>query len=119
METKFTCPKRKEVSILTESNIGKDFWDADETCSYCGGLNPSRFLELAALGTLVTPTDKEYKCYIEYGPHKMMKFYFPHLTLDQMREFIELYNNKTMKLKYPGYFYIMPYFVNEVKADKN
>lgn len=38
------------------------------------------------------------------------KFYYQHLSHEQMHEFIYLYNSKTMKVGYPGYFYVLPYF---------
>lgn len=38
------------------------------------------------------------------------KFYFQHLSDEQRSEFIELYNNKTMKVGYPGHFYRRPFF---------
>lgn len=40
-------------------------WRADDTCSFCGGWRPSRFLEAIAQGCEVTPTDKSYKLYID------------------------------------------------------
>lgn len=39
------------------------------------------------------------------------KFYFPHLTEEQMAEFIYLVNEKKIKMGYPGHFYVLPYFV--------
>lgn len=39
------------------------------------------------------------------------KFYFEHLSEPQMKRFIELLNEKRIKLNYPGYFYRKPFFV--------
>ena len=39
------------------------------------------------------------------------KFYFQHLSEDQMGRFIELLNGKKLKIGYPGYFYQLPYFI--------
>ena len=43
------------------------------------------------------------------GPSKG-KFYYQHLSREQMDEFIELYNTKVMKIGYPGHFYTRPFF---------
>jgi hypothetical protein len=39
------------------------------------------------------------------------KFYYQHLSADQRREFVDLYNARTMRLSYPGFFYSLPYFM--------
>ena len=38
------------------------------------------------------------------------KFYFQHLSHEQRDEFIRLYNERVMKMSYPGHFYVMPFF---------
>jgi hypothetical protein len=38
------------------------------------------------------------------------KFYFQHLSADQRQEFIALYNDKVMRVGYPGHFYSLPFF---------
>lgn len=38
------------------------------------------------------------------------KFYFQHLSKEQMVRFVELLNEKKMKVGYPGHFYVTPYF---------
>lgn len=38
------------------------------------------------------------------------KFYFQHLNEDQMKRFVELMNEKRIKLNEPGYFYRKPFF---------
>lgn len=43
----------------------KNAWRPDDTCDFCGGWRPSRFLEAIAQGCEVTPTDKSYKLYID------------------------------------------------------
>lgn len=88
----------------------------------------------------VGPTDKSYKIYVKNeGGHafKMSfrscpkdatcqaptdcthwvtedrvttKFYFQHLSDAQKNRFIELYNDKKMKIGYPGHFYVRPFF---------
>lgn len=67
MTAKFTCPRR------TDGVTDRDRWEtghglisqhAELSCSYCGSLQPARFMELVAEGWPVTPTDKGYKAYI-------------------------------------------------------
>jgi hypothetical protein len=39
------------------------------------------------------------------------KFYFQHLSEPQRHEFIQLYNDQTMRVGYPGHFYRLPLFI--------
>jgi hypothetical protein len=39
------------------------------------------------------------------------KFYFDHLSEEQMKRFVELLNGKKLKLDYPGHFYRLPFFI--------
>jgi len=41
------------------------------------------------------------------------KFYFQHLSDEQRQRFVELLNDKKLKLSYPGYFYRMPFFIEK------
>lgn len=50
------------------------------------------------------------------GATKHGKFYFQHLDEAGMNRFIELYNAKKIKLAYPGYFYVRPYFCAPVEG---
>jgi hypothetical protein len=109
------------------------------SCSFCGSLHPDTFMAWMEAGGEVTPTDKSYKAYIKcplpnprygevtegeteggskftqvYGSEA--KFYFQHLSDDQKRRFVGLYNDRTMKVGYPGHFYQSPFFM--VPADK-
>jgi hypothetical protein len=82
-------------------------------------LEPELFLKLIAEGDIeVGPTDKNYKVYVTATPGSTVsvpnghaKFYFQHFDKDQRIRFIDLYNSKVMKLGYPGYFYVAPYFM--------
>ena len=38
------------------------------------------------------------------------KFYFQHLSDAQKDRFIELLNANSVKMEYPGYFYVLPFF---------
>lgn len=118
-----------------------DFWIGSRrteraTCSWCGSLHPDVFMELARTGRAdIGPTDKPYKAYVE-GDHdsgwdRRAKFYFRHLSDAQREEFVALYNSRShreyrldmsgfditkvgtssLRIGYPGYFYVMPYFM--------
>jgi hypothetical protein len=84
-------------------------WLSDNTCSYCGSLNPETFLREIEAGSTITPTDKNYKAYLNTSSGRR-KFYFEHLSDEQKAKFVQLCNDKKLKFEYPGYFYILPYF---------
>lgn len=79
-ETNHTCPRRAETghdnpdSPFHGSGTHLDTWRIDGglvtqgsvglSCSYCGSLNPDRFMQLAREGWVVEPTDKNYKAYL-------------------------------------------------------
>lgn len=46
----------------------------------------------------------------ENGPHVRAKFYFQHLSPRQKAEFVQLFNEKKIKIGVPGHFYVLPYF---------
>jgi hypothetical protein len=77
-------------------------------------MHPEDFLSKVKEGWIVGPTDKHYKAYLTppQGVNGQVgKFYYQHLSVEQRDEFIELHNDKTMKIGYPGYFYVKPFFV--------
>ncbi len=109
------------------------------SCSFCGSLHPDTFMEWVEAGAEVTPTDKNYKIYVKcpidnprYGETKVgktksggsittvygreAKFYFQHLSREQMERFVELYNENRLTFGYPGGFYRFPYFMAPVEA---
>lgn len=47
------------------------------------------------------------------GSTRFGKFYFQHLNDEERQLFIALYNDKTMKVGNPGYFYSKPFFVKQ------
>lgn len=73
-----TCPRRAETGLdnpdspFRGSGTNLDTWRTTGglvgqehtglSCSYCGSLNPDRFLELVRDNWIVEPTDKNYKC---------------------------------------------------------
>lgn len=120
-------------------NLGIDFshWPDDGTCHHCGSLRGDVFMARLEAGDVeLGPTDKNYKVYVHNkGGAKFKhshsgkmddlagrfmcttderdeaKFYFQHLTEDQMKRFVELLNEKKLKIGEPGYFYQQPYFI--------
>lgn len=48
------------------------------------------------------------------------KFYFQHLTRDQMRRFVEMANGGLIAMGYPGHFYTLPFFIRrESKCEQD
>jgi hypothetical protein len=103
----YLCPRRSEhpaiFRLLSEDTLGA-------TCSFCGSLNPDEFMKQAEAGVKLGPTDKNYKVYV----NEHTKFYFQHLTDEQMQKFVELMNAKKLNIGYPGHFYVLPYFMKPV-----
>ncbi len=48
-------------------------------------------------------------------PTRFAKFYFEHLSVDQRKRFVELLNEKRLRIEAPGYFYRRPFFVQPIK----
>lgn len=89
------------------------------TCSYCGSMSGDEFMAGLEAGTLqVGPTDKSYKVYVRdaYNGTDKGKFYYQHLSAEQQTRFIELYNEKRLKLGWPGHLYRLPYFCQREPA---
>lgn len=170
MQGPHTCPRRLE-SPRYAGEVDLDVWEsgyglagqneAGDSCSYCGSLNPARFMELVDAGWWVDPTDKAYKAYLaeplteaqvaerrgqwmaqpfvaavreaarrqnaadvdatvekeweQYPAARghgqvLAKFYYQHLDDGQQQRFVDLVNDRTMKIGEPGYFYVPPFF---------
>lgn len=169
MSDEHSCPRRVEAPYRLPGDDGVDRWEnrggfgghkpVGRVCSYCGSLNPDRFMELVEQGWVVGPTDKSYKAYLHKplsdgemaelkqrwlhdsravdvldaidgdpeaahaleqqwrqtpgadgsGP-MVAKFYYQHLSSAQMDRFVELINQKRMRIGYPGRFYVLPFF---------
>jgi len=70
-----SCPRRMTDWGAQERAKGLDTWSdraamsgqnrVGRSCSYCGSLDPDRFMELVRDGWIVGPTDKDYKAYLE------------------------------------------------------
>lgn len=109
------CPRRVENSGVFKYPV-EDSWQQFDGqfshCSYCGSMNPEELLKMLRIGECsLGPTDKNYKVYIEYNKTRETKFYFQHFSEVQKQEFVELFNQKTFKICYPGYFYVLPFFM--------
>lgn len=63
-EACFDCGRMAESPSWSQ-RFGHAFWEADRTCSYCGSAHPEDFLNAVADGFQVTPTDKNYKAYVD------------------------------------------------------
>lgn len=125
------CPRR------LYAGQSDDFWREDNTCSYCGSLNPETFMSRLEAGDVqLSPTDKTYKVYLrnreggrpfmqtyrtdsdrtgdaskhtwETRETSQMKFYFDHLGESQMQRFVELYNDKKLNV----FFTRLPSFMS-------
>jgi len=103
---RFLCRRRAENPIEPKYRDNLDWWREDNTCSYCGSLNPDEVIRLIEIGSCVTPTDKSYKIYL--GDNH--KAYFQHFSQSHADRFIGLYNAKKMRIAEPGYFYVRPFF---------
>lgn len=138
------CPRRGEnpggVFRLPET----DTYRADDTCSYCGSLNQDTFMaRLEAGDILLGATDKSYKVYVTPAPGSEMlkqttriddrtgdqskwiwetketdhgKFYFQHLSIEQRKRFVELFNEKKLKFEGGEGFYQYPFFMVRAEA---
>lgn len=105
----FTCGRRHDFDAFGMSSCGEenaDHWQSEETCSYCGSISPRALFAAIDTGTVLGPTDKNYKVYV--GSRN--KFYFQHFSAEDRAFFIELYNRRLLNIGYPGFFYVMPFF---------
>lgn len=107
-ENTHLCPRRQEVFQAARFGAPEfDCWTERDTCSWCGSLHPDLFMERVRAGDQLGPTDKNYKVYIG----STEKFYFQHLSEEQMKELIDLLNARKLNIGYPGHFYRLPYFM--------
>lgn len=121
----------------------------DQSCIYCGSLDPDVFMARLEKGDiLLGATDKSYKVYVENDggedfkqtyrdddhpyagaenpihnwitrPMHQHKFYFQHLSVDQMRKFVDLYNQKKVKFAPGDGFYVWPFFMGKKDSGHN
>lgn len=95
---------------------GRANWRNDRTCSYCGSIDPNRFIALIEEGATLIPTDKNYKVYVRRDGEPDGKFYFEHLPDGLRDRFIDLLNERRIAIGFPGHFYVMPYFLARTEA---
>lgn len=139
MTDTFTCPRRIEDgrafadSPMRGSGPNLDTWDVREypehpgilnnrrrSCSYCGSLHPDDFMQAIDDGAEIGPTDKTYKAYIEWDgvDNRHGKFYFQHLTAEQRSAFVAALNTGTIRIGFPGHFYVTPFFISYAPAEE-
>ena len=118
------CPSRQESPASYLVYPGPDEYRPSgglvgqpRGCSYCGSLPPDDFMTAVRDGAAISPTDKNYKAYIQL-PGGEAKFYFQHLAEDQRREFFEMYRDNLLVVGYPGHFYVLPFFIAPAQAEE-
>ena len=124
------CPRKLENTFSSKYHAdSEDCWRAenifkneglDKHCSYCGSLHPQVFLNLVEKGAELIPTDKNYKAYIKFKDIQT-KFYFQHLSKEDINRYIDLAEKRKINFSYPGFYYKKPYFlckrqINDVVA---
>lgn len=60
-----TCPRQEQEAVLEVQRQHRTHVRHDGTCSYCGSLTEEVFMAAVMSGCQMTPTDKNYKVYIE------------------------------------------------------
>lgn len=110
---KFSCPRRSESPFGSKDAAEcPDSWRDDRSCSYCGSMHPDDVLAAVKAGEKLGPTDKNYKVYVGNASKKA---YFQHFAMEHRLEFIRLHNDLTMRVDYPGHFYVLPFFMRRVE----
>lgn len=152
------CPQQTHA-IMQVQKLHESEWHKDGTCSYCGSISPDIFFKALEDGCKLTPTDKNYKVYVDLpnakpgelvvsgwanskptygnwfkanmvnrikyrlskdtkyfmlsprGETKQTKFYMDHLSEDEKQRLIDMINAKSINFASPGYFYVLPFFV--------
>lgn len=115
----FICPRRGGFHSDVFKLPKDDHWRDNNTCSYCGSMNPDVFMKHLEESTgLLGVTEKNYKVYVHpVDGDGMEKFYFAHLREEQMVRFVELYNQRKIGYKGGFGFTRFPFFM--VSADKS
>ena len=110
------CPRMAEVGHGSKSpfKLPTDSkWRDNNTCSWCGGLNPDVALNMIENGAIVGPTDKNYKIYVD----DMKKVYFQHFENKHKDRFIMMLNDNKINFDSFGGFYVLPYFVMRITGN--
>lgn len=82
-----------------------------------GGLTQESVIQAILDGATIDPTDKDYKIYVkhEFGYDKA---YFDKWDQEHKTKFISLFNEGKIKLGYPGYFYVLPFFTQSTPREQ-
>ena len=127
-------------SPFRNSGPNLDTYRSDGCCDYCGSLHPDEFMRRCAAGdVMLGATDKNYKVYVTNAggaPFKQTyrtddlpfagwdnpvhtwvtretdrtKFYFQHLSREQMVAFVAMMNARILKFDGGEGFYVLPFF---------
>lgn len=114
------CPRRNENPQADEQFPEPDRYEHSR-CDYCGSVEPDLFMQRCEEGSVTLgATDKDYKVYVTPAggtePLTSAKFYFQHLTTQQMERFIQLYNLGKLSFDEPiNGFYVLPFFAKPAK----
>lgn len=113
---KLWCPRRGESPMALGVDFDKnpgDVWEDRKEgylcCSYCGSMHPDDFFKYVEAQHEIGPTDKNYKAYVD-GVRGPGKFYFQHLDEAGKARFMQLHNDRVMKIGVPHHFYVTPFF---------
>jgi ferredoxin len=93
----FKCPRRAESHFGSSPAFLRDddYDPSDDSCQYCGSLNPDTFMaRLEAGDVLLGSTDKNYKVYVENSGGEQFKQSFRDCPRD--KEMIGAAGNKYM-----------------------
>lgn len=105
------CPRRIEAPYIARAFPFPDVWidKMGRTCSYCGSMHPEDFIAALKNGIALGVTYMPYKAYLDLP--NFTKFYYQHLSDEQMNEFIGLLNDKKIVFQGGVRFTVLPYFM--------
>lgn len=116
-----TCPRRMSDFGPWERDENLDLWEIRDQlhkglvarhCSFCGSLHPDDFMTLLIEGWQLGTTDKNYKAYLGAPEGRTeTKFYYQHLSEDQRKQFVELYNQRKITFQGGFGFSRLPFFM--------
>ena len=99
----FVCPRRTESSIGLSPQFARDndYDSSDDSCQYCGALNPDTFMRRLEAGDVrLGSTDKNYKVYVENDGGEPFKQTYRDCPRD--KEMTNAAGNKYMKSSCEG-----------------
>jgi len=114
-----TCPRRMQEMGPWDREENLDRWSKrsglvkskEPACTFCGSMQPDRFMHLIEHGYELGTTVKDYKAYLHNPTGGTVgKFYYQHLDEEQKLRFIHLLNSREVNIGVPGYFPVLPFF---------